>query len=359
MGRHRGKLDFKNESADVAVRFKSEKTVWKKERLQAIKLLLETPLSYAEVSKIIGKAPSRIKEWTKQFRLGGIDQLLVKGNSGGRKPKINAEVQAALIEKLREGSFRTAKQIAHWLLEEHNVEVKPNSLYYQLGKLGGRLKVPRPSHLKKDSEKAKEFRETLADKMKDLNIPQDQEVVLWVYDEMRYGLHPLLRKMWSLIGTRVVAPVNRRFQWGYVYGAVSVEGGHSEFLYADGVSKDMDECFLKQISNSNPNKTHVIIGDGAGFHIKQGQDDENKLPENIHILTLPSYSPELNPIEKLWDIVKDYICNVCWESMEDLEVAMTKVLQDMWEQVDGFSSLFTNSYLRSELNGLWKIDMSR
>lgn len=149
MGRHRGKLDYKNEAVEVAVRFKSEKTVWKKERLQAIKLLLETPLSYAEVSQIIGKAPSRIKEWTKQFRLGGIDQLLVKGHSGGRKPKINADVQAALVEKLREGNFRTAKQIAHWLLEEHNVEVKVNSLYYQLGKLEGRLKEPRPSHLKK------------------------------------------------------------------------------------------------------------------------------------------------------------------------------------------------------------------
>lgn len=76
MGRHRGKLDYRNEAADVAVRFKSEKTVCKKERLQAIKLLLETSLSYAEVSKIIGKAPSRIKD---NFASVGSTSFWLKG----------------------------------------------------------------------------------------------------------------------------------------------------------------------------------------------------------------------------------------------------------------------------------------
>ena len=41
--------------------------------------------------------------------------------------------------------------------------------------------------------------------------------------------------MWSLVGTRVVAPVNRRFKWGYLLGAIEVEGAGSEFLYTDGL----------------------------------------------------------------------------------------------------------------------------
>ena len=358
MARPRGKLDYKNEADEVAKRFKSEKTVWRKERLQSIKLLLETALSYAEVADLVGRHPSRVKEWAKQFRLGGIDQLLVRGNGGGRKPKMNAKVQAEFVEKLRVGAFRTAKQFSHWLREEHQVELAEGSLYYQLGKLKGRLKVPRPSHLKKDPEKVEIFRNSVAEQMEALKIPKDKEVVLWVYDEMRYGLHPLLRKMWSLIGTRVIAPVNRRFKWGYVFGAISVEGGHSEFIYADGLSKEMDALFINQISKSTPDKVHVVIGDGAGFHHKQNSDGELALPENIHILTLPPYSPELNPIEKLWDVIKDDICNVCWDNMEALEAKLTSSLKAMWNKVDGFSSFFTNSYLRSELNDSWKIGKS-
>lgn len=359
MGRKRGKLDFKNEANEVAKTFKTEKILWKKERLQAIKLLLETEMSYIEIASIIGKDPSRIKAWSRLFREDGLDALLVRGNGGGRKPLMATHVQEELTEKLRAGTFRTAGQILHWLKQEHQLEYGKGSIYYVLGKLGGRLKVPRPCHQKKDPEREKVFRTTLAEELKALDLPKDVEMSLWVYDEMRYGLHPLLRKMWSLIGTRVVAPVNRRFKWGYLFGAIEVGGPRSEFLYTDGLSKDFDAAFIEQVSASAPEKIHVIIGDGAGFHHKQGQDNEALIPSNIRILTLPPYSPELNPIEKLWDMVKDTICNINWESLEDLEQKMTTTLKTLWEREDGFSSLFTSSYLRTELNATNRWNKSR
>jgi len=324
--------------------------MWKKERLQTIKLLLETNHSYAEVAEMVGRHPSRVKEWAKQFRLGGLDQLLIRNNGGGRKSLLTPKAAKELTEKLRNGAFRTADQARLWLEREHKLEYKKGSIYYVLGKLGGRLKVPRPSHEKKNEEKVEAFKTTLAEQLKELDLRKDKELSLWVYDEMRYGLHPLLRKMWSLIGTRVIAPVNRRFKWGYVFGAIEVDGNGSEFLYTDGLGKDMDAAFIHQISKSAPEKMHVIIGDGAGFHHKEGQDHQEALPENVRILTLPPYSPELNPIEKLWDIVKDVICTVNWKDLAHLEKQMTAVLKSWWEKADGFGSLFTNSYLRTELN---------
>jgi len=354
MGKKRGRLDFKNEAEEVSKRFKSEKTIWKKERLQTIKLLLETELSYKEVAALVGRHDSRVKEWAKQFRQGGIGQLLIRGNGGGRKPIISQKAAEELTEKLRKGSFRTAKQASHWLEKEHDIQYQKGSIYYVLGKLGGRLKVPRPSHQKKSEEKETEFRATLAEQLEALKLPKESEMSLWVYDEMRYGLHPLLRKMWSLIGTRVVSSVNRRFKWGYVFGAIEVEGNGSEFLYTDGLGKEMDAAFIAQVAASAPEKVHVIIGDGAGFHHKEGQEHDGALPSNVRILTLPSYSPELNPIEKLWDIVKDAICTVNWKKLEALEEKMTELLREWWERPEGFSSLFTNSYLRTELNVIAK-----
>ena len=64
------------------------------------------------------------------------------------------------------------------------------------------------------------------------------------------------------------------------------------------------------------------------------------------MLTLPVYSPELNPLEKLWDIIKDKVCTYCWESLENLEAAITEVLKEWWQRTKGFSSLFRYSYLR-------------
>jgi len=342
MARKRGQLDFLNEAAEVAHQYRQQKIAWKKERLLTIKLLLETTKTELEVAKIVGRARSRVQAWAKLFREGGIAGLLIRGNGGGRKNPMKPEVREAMTEMLRLGKFRTAKQFQKWLSEEHQVELSEKGVYYHLGKLGGRLKVPRPSHTKKDKAKVTDFRETLAEKMEKLDLPKNRPVKLWVYDEMRYGLHPLLRKMWSLLGHRVA----------YLFGAIEVESGASEFLYTDGVVKEFDREFLNQISRSDLKCEHVVIGDGAGFHHREGKDDAESLAANIHVLTLPPYSPELNPIEKLWDIVKDKICTQHWETLHDLEASITEVLKSWWTRAKGFTSLFRRSYLRSELNAI-------
>jgi transposase len=151
---------------------------------------------------------------------------------------------------------------------------------------------------------------------------------------------------------RVVTPVERRFEWGYLFGALEVSGGGSEFLYSPTVNKEADVYFLQQIAASDEGVMHVVIGDGAGFHHRNGGGE---LPGNLKIITLPAYSPELNPVEKFWDIVKDTICNKAWPTLEALEEKMTETLRNYWEDASRVLSLFTNSYLRSELSDLKKL----
>ncbi len=66
-----------------------------------------------------------------------------------------------------------------------------------------------------------------------------------------------------------------------------------------------------------------MIWDGAGFHPSDG---ESGLPANVRLLKLPAYSPELDPVEKLWDVVKDGICNRLFATVSDLQDALTGVL---------------------------------
>ena len=347
MARPRAKLDTHNQAEEVTLRHKIEKVGWKRERLGVVRKALEGATIYG-LAEEFGRSHQTIQDWVNKYRVGGIEELLTKRKGNGPKSRLKPEVKEALEKELEDGKHRTAKQVWAWLDQNFDMsDYKPSSIYNILGKCGGRLKVPRPYNPKKDPVKEQEFRDTLAEKMEALCLPPNRPVRLWVYDEMRYGLHPLTRKVWCKRGVRAVTSSRRRYKNCYVYGALQVGGSGAEFLMTTNVDKDWDRIFIEQIVKRDPYASHVIIGDGAGFH-HNGSEEE--LPDNAFILRLPAYCPELNPIEKLWDIVKDGICNREWKNMEELESKLMDNLQPYWEIPTRVFSLFRNSYLCSELN---------
>lgn len=348
MGTARKKIDVLGDGPKLLERLKSQKPGWQRERMIAIKMVLagEATLSTADA---LGRSQSTVQLWINKFRSSGLEGLLDKRKGIGPKSRLTPEMEAAMIEELKKGHWRTARDAWNWLKENFEVaDLKEATIYKYLGKCEGRLKATRPYNPKKDQAAEDAFRVTLADKMEELSINPAKNVRLWVYDEMRYGLHPLTRKMWCLKGVRAIAPSRRRYTNGYLYGALEVGGdSFSEFLFTPTLNKQWDSYFLRQISDSAPDDVHVVIGDGAGFHHR---DSDSALPENVKIITLPAYCPELNPAEKLWDIVKDGICNVDWPTLRALEDKITEKIKPYWEDVTRVVSLIGQGYLTSELN---------
>ena len=80
------------------------------------------------------------------------------------------------------------------------------------------------------------------------------------------------------------------------------------------MSLEWTRAFLEQIKTQYPGYEHIVVWDGAGFHPKEASHE--MIPEGIHIVTLPPYSPELNPIEKLWDLIQDQTANKLWPTIE-------------------------------------------
>ncbi len=105
-------------------------------------------------------------------------------------------------------------------------------------------------------------------------------------------------------------------------------------------------AFLQQLAASDPAAEHVVIQDQAGFHPRTG---DAGLPERIHLLPLPPYSPELNPLEGLWDQVQDVTCNRRHESLDDLEQTLTTALRPFWETPARVLALI-HHLLRSQAN---------
>ena len=74
----------------------------------------------------------------------------------------------------------------------------------------------------------------------------------------------------------------------------------------------------------------------------------------MRLLPLPSYSPELNPIEGLWDQLKDYLCNKVFASLPALEDAMTDFLRPFWENPERVRDLIGNGWLLGQANAFFR-----
>ncbi len=276
-----------------------------------------------------------------------MDALLcdARADNPGRPSELSGLALAELQNDLATGRWRSVPQIQRWLAQTHGVKLALSSLYDRLGKARARLRVPRKSHVKKDPAASVEFRTELAAKLIALALPP-RPVRVWVLDEMRYGLHGFTRRVWGLPGHRPVVPTQQKYQWGFVYGAVSVGLRRTEFLLAETMDQTHSQQFYRQIGQSDPAACHVLLQDGAGFHLRA---DDPRLPDNVRIITLPAYSPELNPIEGLWDQVKDGLCNQVFDTLAELEAVWQSELRRFWQDAQRIGSL-TFDWLQTQVN---------
>jgi hypothetical protein len=89
----------------------------------------------------------------------------------------------------------------------------------------------------------------------------------------------------------------------YAYGA-DIVTSKVEFLYTPTVSLEWSKAFLRQLVSTDPEAIHIILWDRAGFH---PQELDEELSESVRFVSFPSYN--LNPIEPLWNVVKQEIAN--------------------------------------------------
>ena len=333
--------------AELEKRFKAADDVRQRQRLQAILLATTGRHGYRDIGQIVGCAPSTFALWLNKFLAGGLEELLRRDTPPGSTSPIGAaKVQAELVAGLASGRWRTAGQVAAWLKEAHGIQRAAKSIYRWLGKANGALRVPRPAHVSQNPPATAAFRAELEQRLEKLALPKDRPVKIWVADESRFGLHTQSRRCWALRGQRVVIPQPQRYEWEYVYGALEVLEGDAQFRFMPSVNLDFSRDFLQQIAASDLQAEHVVIWDQAGFHPRS---QDAGLPERIHLLPLPPYSPELNPVEGLWDQVKDCTGNQRHANLDALEQTLTAALRPFWETPAKVSSLI-HHWLHAQAN---------
>ena len=324
------------------------KEVRSHQRLLAMRLAASGQLTAAQIAEQIGISRRQFFHWVNALKAGGVTRLVERDHGGGQPAQIQGAVLTELQSGLQTGRWKRAKEIQAWLRQRHETKLTVKGVYYWLGKLGGVLKVPRKTHAQKDAAASAAFQRTLCTQLKNLNVAGGKRVRVWVADEHRYGLIPVVRRCWTLRGVRPTAPYQTKYEWGYLYSALEVDGQHAaEFACLPGVSLELSRLFLERLAARDPKAEHVVIWDQAGFH---PQPKLHAVPARIHLLALPPYSPELNPVEVIGDVIKDRIANTLWQTLEALEEALGEELRPIYESAERVRRLVSHPWLVEQLN---------
>ena len=335
--------------ADVAAASAQPQPAWAQRRLLVLRLIAQHELSAAQIAEVVGISRATVFNYLDTAETQGVAALLQRGHSGGPESTLAGEDHVAFVEQLRAGKFRRAKEAQAWIERRTKRRLALSSVYTLLGKAGGVLKVPRKTHAKKDAAKTEAFRQELPAKLAAATAEAaGRPVRLWVLDEHRYGLLPVIRRCWSLRGVRVHVPYATRYQWGYLHEAMEVDGeNRMELLFTPAIDLDVHALFLAQLGQSDPTALHVVIQDQAGFHLQPG---DARMPANVRVVPLPPYSPELNPVEKLGDLVKDAICNRLFKDLRTLEDAILAELADLRQGGAQVAQLIGEGWLPEKVN---------
>ena len=357
MRRRQLKLGKPELSAQIEREYRQQKDARLKTRLLCVKLAAMGEKSGEEIAEICGCSRASAFAWIKGFRDGGFDRLLSRQKPGPQEGELRglpAKVAEELQRGVQTGRWATAQAVRQWLQTHHGIHRPYITVWQWLKKLGGVLRVPRPSHPGADEQAAQLFKKELGERLEALGLPQGTRVRVWVMDEARFGLHTETRRVWITKGVRPIIKRQTRYEWDYLYGALEVVEGRAEFLHLPTVNLECNQLFLEHLRASDPKAEHVVIADQAGFHLRPG---DPRIPKGVHVLSLPAYSPELNPCEQVWDVLKDGegFANALFESIDKLRQGLLPGLRRFWEDASLVLSLVGRPWLHDQANYSAKI----
>lgn len=141
-------------------------------------------------------------------------------------------------------------------------------------------------------------------------------IEVWFQDEARIGQQGTLTNVWAECGSRPTAVKQTEYEWVHLFAAVNPKTGQSSAMLAPYMNTQYMNAHLKFISQEVGDAAHaVLVLDGAGWHVAKAL----KVPGNITLLTLPPYSPELNPIERVWSYLRShYLSNRVYRDYDEL-----------------------------------------
>jgi transposase len=155
----------------------------------------------------------------------------------------------------------------------------------------------------------------------------DAEVQLWCQDEARVGQKGRGTRVWYERGSRPSGVVDHRYASAWLHAAIRPGTDEAFALITTEVGTATTQAFLDAFGASLPKGVHAaLLLDGAGWHTAR----DIVVPDNVSLVFLPPYSPELNPVERVWLYLRERYLSL--RLFADLD-AVIEGCRDAWNKL--------------------------
>lgn len=151
------------------------------------------------------------------------------------------------------------------------------------------------------------------------------KINLYFQDESRFGLMTHTGSCIAAKGVHPIVNYQHKFSTTYLWGSYSPLDGDSFVWEINGVNTQIFEAYLNALSKHRAEELKILVIDNAGFHSTKNI----KIPENIRLINIPPYSPELNPCEQIWKYIKQRYKNQTFKDMMQLKDWLHKTVISM------------------------------
>ena len=273
-------------------------------------ILLEKEYEVSEIAIILDKSERIIYYWICNFLLNGVKGLKYK-KIKGRKSKLTKEEKNELKELIIKGSINSGYESVLWTSASiKNLIENKYKVDYALGYIPRLLKELSLSHKKIETISHK------ANKTKQENweeryfIELSKKVIrergkILFQDESTFLMWSQKGYSWGERGKRLEVKVNVSSEYSKVFGGIELTTGKLYYMKSKKGKKIAFLNYLEYlVEEFKGTKIYLILDNGTTHKNKEVKEYCDKNKDKIELAFLPPYSPKLNPIEKLWKVLK-------------------------------------------------------
>jgi transposase len=312
---------------------------------------LQSGMLLKDVADVILYDESAIRRWIRSF----VDfdyEGLIDREGRGAKPRLPPaqeeifKIELDILHDEKNGGRVTVDDIHALLYNKFDCNYSRSGIYTLLDRINIVWISGRSKHPQSSQEAIELFKETFPNEVDKIKANIDEaRIEVWWQDESRVGQQGSLSRVWAAKGTRPRVVRQKQFLSTYIFGACCPEKDKGCALILPECTTGMMQLHLDEISK-NVTKNHhaILIMDRAGWHTTEAL----VIPSNITILPLPAYSPELNPMEQVWQklkhgslsnrVFKNYeeivqSCSLAWNSFCDEEGNIKSLCCRAWAKI--------------------------